>query len=56
MNCQGNCHCGGVKFDADGELTGVMARNRSICSRKGALMWLVPRDKLPVTHVDGRSR
>jgi len=34
-----------VKFEVEGELTQVMDCNCSICSRKGALMWFVPRDK-----------
>lgn len=46
MVYQGSCHCGKVAFDVEGELTGVMACNCSICSRKGSLMWFVPRDKL----------
>lgn len=43
---KGSCHCGNVAFEVEGEITGAMACNCSICSRKGALMWFVPRDKL----------
>jgi len=46
MNHQGSCHCGKIRFDVDGEIAGAMACNCSICSRKGALMWFVPRDQL----------
>lgn len=46
MVYQGSCHCGKVAFDVEGELTGAMECNCSICTRKGALMWFVPRDKL----------
>ena len=46
MIYQGSCHCGKVAFEVEGELTGAMACNCSICQRKGALMWFVPRDKL----------
>jgi hypothetical protein len=46
MIYKGSCHCGKVAFEVDGELTGAMACNCSICSRKGALMWFVPRDQL----------
>jgi len=46
MNYQGSCHCGNVKFEVEGELQGAMACNCSLCSRKGALMWFVPRDKV----------
>jgi hypothetical protein len=48
MIYRGSCHCGKIKFEVEGELTGAMACNCSICSRKGALMWFVPRDKLHV--------
>jgi hypothetical protein len=46
MIYQGSCHCGKVAFEVEGELKGAMACNCSICSRKGALMWFVPCDKL----------
>ena len=46
MIYRGSCHCGKVAFEVEGELTGAMACNCSICSRKGSLMWFVPRDKL----------
>lgn len=45
MKYEGNCHCGQVAFEADGELSQVTARNRSICSRKGALPWAVTSDE-----------
>lgn len=46
MLYKGSCHCGRVAFEVEGELTQVMDCNCSICARKGALMWFVPRDKL----------
>lgn len=46
MNYKGSCHCGRIAFEVAGELTGAMACNCSICSRKGSLLWFVPRDKL----------
>ncbi len=46
MMYKGSCHCGKIAFEVDGELTGAMACNCSICSRKGGLMWFVPRDQL----------
>lgn len=46
MIYQGSCHCGKISFEVEGELTGAIACNCSICSRKGSLMWFVPRDKL----------
>ena len=44
MKYQGSCHCGNVKFEAEGEIKSVMACNCSICSRKGSLLWFIPRD------------
>lgn len=49
MIYKGSCHCGKVAFEVDGELTGAMACNCSICSRKGSLLWFVPRDKMRLT-------
>lgn len=46
MNYQGSCHCGKVTFEVEGEITGVVACNCSICQRKGSLLWFVPREQL----------
>ena len=46
MVYQGSCHCGKVAFEVEGELTGAMACNCSICSRKCSLLWFVPRDRM----------
>jgi hypothetical protein len=46
MKHTGSCHCGGIRFEVDGELDGAMACNCSICQRKGSLLWFVPREKL----------
>jgi hypothetical protein len=46
MHYRGSCHCGNIKFEAEGDLTGVMACNCSICARKGSLMWFVPRERM----------
>lgn len=46
MTHKGSCHCGAVAFEVEGELTGAMACNCSICSRKGSLLWFVPREQL----------
>lgn len=45
MIYKGSCHCGKIAFEVEGDLTGAMACNCSICSRKGSLLWFVPRDK-----------
>ena len=46
MLYKGSCHCGNMRFEVEGELTEVVWCNCSICSRKGALLWSVPRDHL----------
>ena len=43
MTYQGSCHCGNVKFEAEGEIDSVTSCNCSICQRKGSLLWFVPR-------------
>lgn len=50
----GSCHCGNVKFEVEGEIDGALVCNCSICARKGALLWFVPRDALHLlTPQDG---
>lgn len=45
MIYKGSCHCGNVAFEAEGELGEVMDCNCSICSRKSALLWFLPRER-----------
>lgn len=45
----GSCHCGNVAFEVEGEIDGALSCNCSICSRKGSLLWFVPRDRLRLT-------
>lgn len=44
MKYRGSCHCGNVRFEIEGEIDRIMDCNCSICARKGALLWFVPRD------------
>lgn len=53
MDYQGSCHCGAISFDVSGEIQGAMDCNCSICVRKGALMWFVPRQALRVRAEPG---
>ena len=46
MNYKGSCHCGKAAFEVEGELKGATACNCSMCSRKGSLLWFVPRGQL----------
>ena len=46
MIYKGGCHCGRIKFEVEGDLTGVMECNCSICLKRGYLLWFVPRRQL----------
>ena len=46
MSHQGSCHCGRISFEVDGDPTQVIECNCSHCSRKGYLLWFVPREQL----------
>ena len=41
----GGCHCGLVRFEVDRDLERVVACNCSICTRKGYLHAIVPRER-----------
>ena len=45
MKYQGSCHCGKVAFEVQGEITGAVACNCSICERRGSLLWFAPRSE-----------
>jgi hypothetical protein len=45
MKYKGSCHCGGIAFEAEGEIKDVLECNCSICQRKGSLLWFIPRDQ-----------
>lgn len=43
----GGCHCGRIRFEVrppDGRIERVLVCNCSICTQKGYLHWIVPRD------------
>lgn len=42
----GSCHCGRIAFEVEGNFTEVNECNCSHCSRKGYLLWFVPRERL----------
>jgi len=46
MSHQGSCHCGRIRFEVEGEVQQVYECNCSHCSRKGYLLWFVPREAL----------
>jgi hypothetical protein len=57
MVYKGSCHCGQVAFEVEGDIKDVISCNCSICSRKGSLLWFVPRDsfRLLTPEHDTRS-
>lgn len=55
MATRGSCHCGGIAFEVEGELTGVAACNCSICARRGSLLWAMPRDRLRLLTPEERA-
>jgi hypothetical protein len=46
MKYLGSCHCGRTRFEVQGEIGSVIECNCSHCSRKGYLLWFVPRQAL----------
>jgi hypothetical protein len=46
MTHTGSCHCGRIRFEVDGEVDSGMECNCSMCSRRGSLLWFVPREQL----------
>ncbi len=56
MKYTGSCHCGNVKFEAEGEIESAMACNCSICQRKGSLLWFVPRERFTLLTPEENSR
>jgi hypothetical protein len=55
MKYTGSCHCGQVKFEAEGEIASAMSCNCSMCQRKGTLMWFVPRAALRLLTPDDNA-
>ncbi|ASK36082.1 GFA family protein [Alloalcanivorax mobilis] len=53
MKHKGSCHCGNVNIEVKGECQSVVECNCSHCSRKGYLLWFVPRADVSVTAEDG---
>lgn len=45
MKYKGSCHCRKIEFEVEGTIESVVSCNCSICSRKGSLLWFVPRER-----------
>src|SRR5688572_30027248 len=52
MAYQGSCHCGRIAFEVEGEVAQAIECNCSHCSRKGYLLWFVPREQLRLSTPD----
>jgi hypothetical protein len=55
MKYHGSCHCGNVKFEAEGEIQQVLACNCSMCSRKGSLLWFIPRENFQLVSGEPKT-
>lgn len=45
---RGSCHCGAVRFEAEGELQGLEICNCSYCARAGFVHWYVAPERFRV--------
>lgn len=43
MQYRASCHCQRVAVEFEGEIRELLSCNCSICQRKGALLWFMPR-------------
>ncbi|AMO21874.1 GFA family protein [Ramlibacter solisilvae] len=55
MKYRGSCHCGQVAYEVEGEISGVISCNCSMCQRKGSLLWFVPRESLTLLTPENAS-
>lgn len=42
---RGGCHCGAIRFEAQGAIERIEICNCSICLKKGYVHWYVPRER-----------
>lgn len=55
MKYRGSCHCGQVSFEVEGDIDSGLSCNCSMCGRKGALLWFVPREQLRLLVPEDRA-
>ena len=55
MKYAGSCHCGQIKFEAEGEIDSALACNCSMCQRKGSLLWFIPRSAMTLLTADANA-
>ncbi|MFI4920186.1 MAG: GFA family protein [Gammaproteobacteria bacterium] len=46
MIYKGSCHCGKIAYEVDAEMGEAIECNCSNCSRRGYMLWFLPRSKL----------
>lgn len=49
----GGCHCGAVRFEADGDFSAGMECNCSHCDKKGFVLAFVPKADFTLTKGEG---
>ncbi len=49
---EGGCHCGAVAYTVEGEVEKLYECNCSICSKRAALHWFVPRSSFTLKTPD----
>lgn len=49
MTYYGSCHCGLIRFHAEGDIQELVRCSCSHCHKKGYLLWFVPRDALTLS-------
>lgn len=52
MTHHGSCHCGAVRFSVEGAIENALECNCSHCSRKGFLLWFVPKEQFTLETPD----
>lgn len=55
MLYKGSCHCGKVAYEVEGEIKSALSCNCSMCSRKGSLLWFVPRQQFRLLTPDANA-
>lgn len=43
MKYEGSCHCGNIEYEVEGEIESLIECNCSLCSRRGYLLFFVPK-------------
>ena len=56
MIYKGGCHCDRISFEVEGDLTQVTQCNCSICTKRGNLLWFVPRPQLHLSTPESDLR